>query len=48
MKLENSKPNILLRRPRPYENEDLAGYILRLSQVNLEEVSEQFLIEDDS
>ena len=34
MKLENSKPNILLRRPRPYEDEDLAGYILRLSQVN--------------
>lgn len=34
MKLENSRPNILLCRPRPYENEDLAGYILRLSQVN--------------
>ena len=31
---ENLKPNILLRRPRPYEDEDLAGYILRLSQVN--------------
>ena len=31
---ENSKPNILLRRPRPYQDEDLAGYILRLSQVN--------------
>ena len=34
MKLENSKLNILLRRPRPYADEDLAGYILRLSQVN--------------
>ena len=34
MKLENSKPNILLRRLRPYKDEDLAGYILRLSQVN--------------
>ncbi|MEL6439837.1 MAG: TniQ family protein [Cyanobacteria bacterium J06621_8] len=34
MKLENSKPNVLLRRPRPYADEDLAGYILRLSQVN--------------
>lgn len=34
MKIGNSESNILLRRPRPYVDEDLAGYILRLSQVN--------------
>ncbi|HEY9769455.1 MAG TPA: TniQ family protein [Coleofasciculaceae cyanobacterium] len=34
MKIGNLEPNILLRRPKPYEDEDLAGYILRLSQVN--------------
>ncbi len=34
MKIGNLEPNILLRRPKPYVDEDLAGYILRLSQVN--------------
>ncbi len=34
MKIGNLEPNILLRRPRPYVDEDLAGYILRLSQIN--------------
>ena len=34
MKIENSGQNILLCRPRPYVDEDLAGYILRLCQVN--------------
>ena len=34
MKIGNLEPNILLRRPRPYADEDLAGYILRLSQIN--------------
>ena len=34
MKIQNSELNVLLRRPRPYADEDLAGYILRLSQVN--------------
>jgi hypothetical protein len=34
MKIGNSEINILLCRPRPYIDEDLAGYILRLSQVN--------------
>ena len=34
MRIRNSEPNILLRRPRPYVDEDLAGYILRLCQIN--------------
>jgi hypothetical protein len=34
MKIENSGQNTLLRRPRPYVDEDLAGYILRLCQIN--------------
>ncbi|MGK7898620.1 MAG: hypothetical protein AB4372_34650, partial [Xenococcus sp. (in: cyanobacteria)] len=34
MKRGNLELNILLRRPRPYIDEDLAGYILRLSQIN--------------
>ena len=34
MRIGNLEPNILLRRPRPYADEDLAGYILRLSQIN--------------
>ncbi len=34
MKIGNSGQNILLRRPKPYADEDLAGYILRLSQIN--------------
>jgi hypothetical protein len=34
MKIENSGQNILLRRPKPYVDEDLAGYILRLCQIN--------------
>lgn len=34
MKIENSGQNTLLRRPRPYVDEDLAGYILRLCHIN--------------
>lgn len=34
MKIGNLEQNILHRRPKPYADEDLAGYILRLSQVN--------------